>query len=283
MNDSQTGLVGVGAMGRGILKRLRAAGQRVRAFDVGEASRETARVGGAEVVETAAEAARGAMFIHVIVPNDDDATEAIAGRSGVLAGASAGALILLHSTILPTTTQILADLAAKKGVDLIDAPVTAVPDKLEAGEGKFLVGGPAASVERARAQLLLIGQSVDHFGPVGAGNVAKIAKASINASERVLWTEVLQIVSAGGLDLRQFLEFERETSPERYVTRWKTVFQIEGNRARSRPSTHLFRKDVFLAAKLADIYGLDVPMTQDAAKTAETWVDFWEKTGARRD
>jgi 3-hydroxyisobutyrate dehydrogenase-like beta-hydroxyacid dehydrogenase len=189
--------------------------------------------------------------------------------------------VLIHSTILPTTTLEVAARAAEHDVDVIDAPVTAVPTKFEIGEGQFMLGGPESLVQKAREYLLPIGKSFHHFGPLGAGNVAKIAKALINATERVAFNEVLEIAEAGGLDVRQFLEFERATALEPAAKRWEQVFTVENNHARPRPMTNLFNKDVFLAAKLAEVYGLDVPLTQSTAHTATRWLAAWAKDAAK--
>lgn len=274
-------LIGVGAMGRPFLELLRAAGQRVQAFDVDETCRRSAAERGAEVAESAAAAARGAAFIHVLVASDEQAQQAVAGQNGVLDGAEPGALILLHSTVLPQTTKHLAELAAQKRVDLIDAPVTAVPSVLAAGDSQFLVGGSADLVDKARAQLLVVGRSVLHFGPLGSGNVVKIAKALLNANDRVSLNETLEIVSAGGVDVRSFLNFERETRPQSSIAHWESLFTIVDNHARIRPATNLFRKDIFLAAKLAQSYGVDAPVTRGSAQTAVRWIDLWDKAGKK--
>jgi 3-hydroxyisobutyrate dehydrogenase len=272
----RVGLIGIGAMGRGLLKRLQLAGREVQAFDVSEAGRAAACDGGASVADTPAAAAQGAAFIHVIVASDEQTLDATLGSDGALAGAPAGALVLLHSTILPMTTQKVADAAKKVGVDVIDAPVTAVPRKFEAGEGQFLMGGPDEVVKKARDYLAPVGKSFFHFGPLGAGNVAKLAKALINASERVAINEVLQIAEAGGLDVKQFLNFERATALEPTVQRWEHVFNIENGHATPRPATNLFNKDIFLAAQLAEAYRIDAPLTQGAAQTAVKWVKAWK-------
>jgi 3-hydroxyisobutyrate dehydrogenase-like beta-hydroxyacid dehydrogenase len=268
-------------MGRGLLKRLRLAGRKVQAYDSSESGRRAAREGGAVLAETAAEAARGTPCIHVIVPADEHVLNVMLGADGVIAGAEIGALVLLHSTILPATTQEVAERAREHGVDVIDAPVTAVPAKFEIGEGQFLMGGPETLVQKARGYLQPIGKSFHHFGPLGAGNVAKIAKALINASERVAFNEVLQIAEAGGLDVRQFLEFERATALEPAAKRWEQVFTVENNHAHPRPMTNLFNKDIFLAAKLAEIYALDAPVTQSTAQTATRWLRVWAEDAAK--
>ena len=273
----QVALIGVGAMGRALLARLRGAGKEVRAYDVASAAQQAAREGGATVAASAAQAARGTACVHVIVASDEQTIDATLGADSVLQAAVPGTLIFLHGTIMPATTQRIAQAAAASNVDVIDAPIAAVPSRLQAGEAAFLVGGPAALVEKARPYLLQLGEAVHHFGPLGAGNVVKLARALMNAGERVLLSEVLAVLSAGGIDPRQFLEIESAENRPSNLARWEKNFEIENGQARHRPATNLFNKDVMLAAKLAALYGLDAPMSHGAADTAEKWVEEWAK------
>src|SRR6186997_1438977 len=98
-------LIGVGAMGRALLVRLRGAGKDVRAYDVTPAGMQAACDGGAAVAASAGEAARDAAFVHVIVASDDQTLDATLGAKGILADAAPGALVFLHGTILPDTTR----------------------------------------------------------------------------------------------------------------------------------------------------------------------------------
>ena len=271
----RVGLIGVGAMGKALLRRLRAVGIRVQAYDPSETARGAAHDGGAIVMNSPAEVGQGVQYIHVIVASDDQAIAATMGDQGVLAGAAAGTLIFLHSTVLPETTRQIAEAAARLRIDVLDAPTTAVPIQMEAGKGAFLMGGPQDLVDGSRAYLEQLGESVHHFGPLGAGNVAKLGTALINAGERVLLAEVLNLVEAGGLDLRQFLEMERQTGTTAPVLRWEKIYNIENGHARHRPSTNLFNKDIVLAAKLTETYALDAPLTQGTARTAAQWVKYW--------
>jgi 3-hydroxyisobutyrate dehydrogenase-like beta-hydroxyacid dehydrogenase len=275
--SNPVGLIGVGAMGRALLGRLRAAGRAVQAYDVAEPAQRAARDGGATLVASPAAAARGVALVHVIVVTDEQVIDAMTGRDGVLAGAAPGTLVLLHSTILPMTTERVAAAAAAQKVDVVDAPISAVPRRLEAGHGVFLLGGPQAPVDAARGHLLQLGEAVHHFGPLGAGNVAKLAKNLLSAGERIMLAEVLDLVAAGGLDLRQFLELERTTRAKPQAAEWERNFVIEDGHARHRPATNLFNKDVMLAAKLSQAYGLDAPLMQGAARTAARWVQDWAK------
>jgi 3-hydroxyisobutyrate dehydrogenase-like beta-hydroxyacid dehydrogenase len=268
-------------MGRALLLRLRGARKEVRAYDVTPLAQQAARDGGAVVMPSPAAASRDVSYVHVMVASDDQTTKAMLGSSGVLEAAAPGTLVLLHGTVLPATTQRIAEAAAEKHVDVIDAPITAVPKQLEAGKAAFMLGGPEALIDKARDYLLELGDNVHHYGPLGAGNVAKLARAMLNAGERVLIAEVLDMVEAGGLDPRQFLEIENAAGRPSKLALWQDIFIFENRHARHRPATNLFNKDVLLAAKLAESYGLDAPMSKGAARTARQWVADWAKLGSK--
>jgi 3-hydroxyisobutyrate dehydrogenase len=282
MSD-HVGLIGIGAMGLVLLNRIRMLGREVRAFDVSPAAMQKARDAGAQIAHSPAEAARGASHIHVIVPKDEHLLDVTLGPEGVLKAANPGALLLLHSTVLPKTTQRVADAAAEAKVDVLETTITGVPSRLEAGTAQLLVGGPEALVERSRDYLQSVIGTVHHFGPLGAANVAKIAAALVSGANRVVLAEALAIVEAGGLDPEQFLNVLREVGAKLPAERWEEIFVIKDGHAWPRPSTNLFRKDVGLAAKLAAGYGLDTPVTRGAAQTAARWVEEWDQMGATRN
>lgn len=282
MSD-QVALIGIGAMGLVLLKRLRMLGKEVHAFDVSPAAMQKARDAGALTAHSPAEAARGASHIHVIVPKDEQLVEVTLGPDGVLKEASPGALLLLHSTVMPKTTQGIAEAAAQAKVDVLETTITGVPSRLAAGNAQVLVGGSDALVDRSRDYLQKVIGPVHHFGPLGAANIAKLAAALVSGANRVVLAEALAIVEAGGLDPEQFLNVLREVGAKLPAERWEELFVIRDGHAWHRPSTNLFRKDVGLAAKLAQEFGLDAPVTQGAAQTALRWVKEWDETGVTRD
>jgi 3-hydroxyisobutyrate dehydrogenase-like beta-hydroxyacid dehydrogenase len=221
------GLVGVGAMGSALLTRLHKAGQQVQAFDLTEAARKRAQEAGATPVDSAAAAAKGARYIHVFVRSDAEVIEAVLGAKGVLAGAEPGSVVFLHSTILPTTTRQVAEAAAKRQIQVIDAPITAVPAKVQAGEATFLVGGPEELVKTVRPHLESLGKGMHHFGPLGAGNVAKLVKNLTNGTERVMIAQALMLAEAGGIDARQMLAVMQAEDHGSIVHSWEKAFTVE--------------------------------------------------------
>src|SRR5688500_11946550 len=108
----KVGFVGTGAMGSALLSRLKLAGGSAVAFDIAPKAMEAARAEGAEPAPTAKAVAQQSTIIDVVVRTDEEVLTCMLGDDGVLEGAAPGSLVLLHSTIRPTTTKKVALLAA---------------------------------------------------------------------------------------------------------------------------------------------------------------------------
>ena len=280
--DYQVGLVGVGNMGSALLECLVRAGAKVRAYDINESAMQAARAGGAEIVANAAETARGSKIVHVFVHNDQEIFDAALGANGVLAGAGKGATVILHSTILPSTTRRVAEEAKAKDVRVIDASVTSTPKYVRAGTAVFLVGGPDDVVAEIRPHLETIGKKVWHFGPLGSGNAAKLVKNLTNVMERALWIEALTIVQAAGMDPRQYAEMLKSVMRGSAVQDWEKIIEIRDDEiAPTRAGGGIFRKDVPHAITFVRELGLDLPLTQGTGETAARWLsEHRKKKGA---
>lgn len=271
-------LIGVGAMGSALLERLRLAQKQVRAYDIAALARTAAADAGAEIFASPAEAARSATMIHVFVRTDDEVLEAVCGKDGALAGAEPGAVLMLHSTILPGTTRLVADAAVEKHVRVLDVPITSVPARVRKGQAAFLVGGPNELVAEVRSYLETIGGVVYHFGPLGSGNVAKLAKNAMNAVERVMFAEMLRMAVTAGLDARRFLDMLRAEHHGSAVSDWEKVVTLKDSGPVMRPVTNLLNKDLPLAAEYARTINLDLPVTRQAAAEGQILIEAWTRS-----
>jgi 3-hydroxyisobutyrate dehydrogenase-like beta-hydroxyacid dehydrogenase len=261
----KVGMVGVGAMGSALLERLKLAGVQATVYDSYAPSLEAARSIGAKTASSAAALARESTLIDVVVRTDQDVLDCMTGKDGVLEGARAGALVLLHSTILPQTTLKVAEAAGRHGVHVIDACMLGVPRTVRAGNLNWVVGGPKESVERARPHLLMMGKQMFHMGPLGAGNVGKLMKNLVTGSETLIVHEAIQIGEAAGIPYREALEMMRQTSGESVLNRWQERFDPSGASSTPRAGTNIFDKDIPLAAELARKYGRNLPVTEQLA------------------
>jgi 3-hydroxyisobutyrate dehydrogenase-like beta-hydroxyacid dehydrogenase len=256
------GFVGTGAMGSALLSRLKLATVVATAFDIAPKAMEAARAEGAQTVPSAKAVAQSATIIDVVVRTDQEVLECMLGNNGVLEGAAPGSLVLLHSTIRPATTKKIAEAAADRRVNVIDACMTAVPSVVRQGGLTFLVGGQKAFFERAKPHLLHMGKDAVHMGPLGCGNVTKLFKNMVTASEALIVYEALQIAKAGGVSYKSALDLMKKTKSQHILDRWETRFDISGDELKFNPGMNLYDKDLPLAAEVGKSLGADIPVVE---------------------
>jgi 3-hydroxyisobutyrate dehydrogenase-like beta-hydroxyacid dehydrogenase len=256
------GFVGTGAMGSALLSRLKLANVVATAFDVAPQAMEAARAEGAQTAPSAKAVAQGATIIDVVVRTDQEVLECMLGNNGVLEGAAPGSLVLLHSTIRPATTKRIAETAADRRVNVIDACMTAVPSVVRQGGLTFLVGGQKAFFDRAKPHLLRMAKDAVHMGPLGCGNVTKLFKNMVTASEALIVYEALQIAKAGGVSYKAALDLMKKTKSQHILDRWETRFDISGDELKFNAGTNLYDKDLPLAAEVGKSLGADIPVVE---------------------
>jgi 3-hydroxyisobutyrate dehydrogenase-like beta-hydroxyacid dehydrogenase len=260
------GFVGTGAMGTALLSRLKIAGVPSTAFDIVPQALEQAEKLGSEPATSAKAVAQASTVIDVVVRSDQEVLHCTLGDNGIFEGASPGTLVLLHSTIRPATTKQVAQAAADKRVYVIDACMTGVPSVVREGGLTFLVGGQKALFNRARPHLLNMAKDAVHMGPLGCGNVTKLVKNLVTASEALIVYEAIQIAKAAGIDYRSALELMKKTQSDSVLSRWETRFDLSGPELKFNSGANLYDKDVPLAAEVGKELGADIPVTEQLAK-----------------
>jgi 3-hydroxyisobutyrate dehydrogenase-like beta-hydroxyacid dehydrogenase len=259
------GFVGTGAMGSALLSRLKLTDIQATAFDIAPAALEVARAEGAQTAPSAKAVAQVSTIIDVVVRTDQEVMDCTLGKDGILEGAAPGALLLLHSTIRPTTTRKVAEAAADKRVYVIDACMTAVPSAVRHGGLTFLVGGQKALFDRAKPHLLNMAKDAVYMGPLGCGNVTKLFKNMVTASEALIVYEALQIAKAAGIDYRAALALMQKTKSQSVLDRWETRFDLSGGDLKFKPGANLYDKDLPLAAEVGKALGAHIPLTEQLA------------------
>ena len=272
------GMIGTGAMGLALLERLKLAGVAdVICYDAYGPALDDARELGFTAVASAAEVAKRAMLIDVVVRTDQDMLDCMLGAGGVIAAAAPGSLILMHSSILPHTVKTVEAAARAKGVHAIDACMTGVPNTVRAGKLSFVVGGADELVERAKPHLLKMSQEVFHMGPIGTGAVGKLIKNMLGGAETLIVHEAIQIGIAGGIPYLKALEMMRRIGHDSVLNRWQNTFDASGADPLPRSGRNVLNKDIPLVAELARLLGSDTPITQQLAAAADRVVSANEK------
>jgi 2-hydroxy-3-oxopropionate reductase len=194
------GFIGLGIMGRPMVKNLIKAGHTVVAFDAFEKALESSVADGAERASSSKDVATRASIIITMVPDGPQVEEAVLGTGGVLEGAKAGTLVIDMTSINPAVSQKVAAACAAKGVDFVDAPVSGGEPKAIDGTLAIMVGGDQKVFEKAEPILKCLGSSVLLTGPVGAGNATKLANQIMVAGNIAAMGEALTLATSCGLD-----------------------------------------------------------------------------------
>lgn len=206
MRQNQTGsvgFIGLGTMGREMVRNLLKAGHQVTAFDiVGEAVAALA-ADGVRPAKSPADAAAGADIAITMLPDTPQVEDVIYGEAGLLASPPRGRLIVDMSTISPVTVRRMqADLQAA-GIDFIDAPVSGGPMGAKNATLTIMAGGDAAAFAKAEPFFRGMGTTITHVGAPGAGQAVKLCNQLICGINLQGVCEAIALARASGVDLDQ--------------------------------------------------------------------------------
>jgi 3-hydroxyisobutyrate dehydrogenase len=265
----RAGFIGLGNIGKPLASHLAPSGFETRVFDlVSDPVRELVGAG-AKPADSPREVAANADVIGICVPDDDHVRAVMRGENGVLAGAAPGAVVAIHSTVLPRTVVELGEEAGASGVALLDACVTGGDQRAAEGSVTYLVGGDASALEKARPFLEPSSERILHAGELGSGAKLKLA---INVLTYIQWAaaqESLNLAVASGLPAEIFEEAGRANGQltelqARYLVGQKLPKQArssEGFQRLVRGHMHTAEKDLAWALQLAREAGITLPVT----------------------
>lgn len=191
------GFLGTGLMGAPMVRRLAEAGHELTIWNRSP-QRAQALADCASVVEKPADVANGAEIIIAMLL-DGPTTRDVFVEGGVIEALAENTILIDMGSVDPKTDQDLATLAADRGSALIDAPVSGGVVGAEAGTLSIFVGGDVSTFEAAKPILSILGRPT-HLGPVGAGQMTKLANQLIVASTIGAVAEGLRLAEAGGCD-----------------------------------------------------------------------------------
>ncbi len=204
MDDRTVGFVGTGIMGESMALHLVKAGYRVKAWNRSPAKLLKLIGAGAEPCPTAAAAARDVAFL-ICMLSDGPTCDRVMFEEGVVAAMSRDAIVVVMSSIPVETAVAEARKCAEFGVRYLDAPVSGGQRGAQEARLAIMVGGGQGDFNAARELMSVMGRPV-LIGPVGSGQLAKIANQMIVASTIATVSEAFLLAERGGADLARVRE-----------------------------------------------------------------------------
>ncbi|SDH93161.1 3-hydroxyisobutyrate dehydrogenase [Pseudomonas benzenivorans] len=263
---TQIAFIGLGHMGLPMARNLLKAGFALKVFDLVPAAVAELAKDGAQAAGSAAEAVQGTDVVISMLPASRHVEGLYLGDNGLFARLAPGTLVLECSTIAPESARKVHQAAAARGLGMLDAPVSGGTAGAAAGTLTFMIGGEAATLEKARSIFAAMGKNIFHAGPDGAGQVAKVCNNQVLAVQMIATAEAMALGVANGLEPAVLAEIMRQSSGGNWTLEkynpWPGVME---NAPASKGYTggfmaELMAKDLGLAQEAAQVTASSTPM-----------------------
>ena len=256
----QIGFVGLGIMGRPMVRNLMKAGYSVTVYDIVSDAVEELASEGATPATSSDEVASKTDTIITMLPDSADSERAILGEGGVLAGAKKGSIIIDMSSIAPSMSQKIFQECAKEGVEMMDAPVSGGEPGAINATLAIMVGGKQEIFDQCYDLLSVMGSNVVLTGDIGAGNITKLANQIIVAANIEALSEAMVLAQKAGVDPERVFNAIRGGLAGSTVMEAKAPMMLDRNfRAGFRIRLH--QKDLRNVLQTAQELNVPLPVT----------------------
>jgi 3-hydroxyisobutyrate dehydrogenase len=209
---ARIGFIGLGNMGLPMAQNLIKAGHTVEGVDVNPAAIERLKAAGGTSVDMAGVAAARADVVITMLPAGSQVREVYLGAGGIVEDANSGTLLIDCSTIDVETARSVAVEAEKKGLMMLDAPVSGGVGGATAATLTFMVGGSEQAFVRAEHILQQMGKTIVHAGGPGNGQAAKICNNMILGISMIAVSEAFVLAEQLGLDHQKLFDISSKSS-----------------------------------------------------------------------
>jgi 2-hydroxy-3-oxopropionate reductase len=267
------GFIGLGIMGKPMVRNLVAAGWEVVVHNrsrgaVDELAGELSNVVPAN---NPREVADQVSMVVTMLPDSPDVEAVVFGDNGLLAGMNSGDLLVDMSTIAPATAIKVNDALKERGASALDAPVSGGDKGAIAGTLSIMVGGTEADFNRAHPMFDVVGATIVHCGQPGAGQIVKACNQVVVAIAYEAVSEALVLGSKAGVDPEKIIQVLNGGLAATKVLEMRGPTMIEHNFA---PGfrINLHRKDLGIALATGKENNVPLPVTAIVTEMYESLV-----------
>jgi 2-hydroxy-3-oxopropionate reductase len=255
------GFIGIGDMGRPMVKNLIRGKRIFYVYDVIKERSESLAETGAIVCQDIDDLARKSEIIFIMVRTETQVKNLLFNKDGIVNSLQPGTIIVCMSTMSPHTSKNIASRLKSKNIDMLDAPVSGGIKGAEKATLAIMVGGKQEIFQRILPYFKLMGQNVSFIGEYGSGQAAKAANQVIVTLTRAAVGEALLLAIKNGANpetVRRALTGGLADS---------TTLQTYGSRIAKKDEpvefdSPILRKDMNMVVKTAEKLGLDLPFSR---------------------
>ena len=206
MSDTTVGFIGLGIMGAPMAKNLLDAGYDVVGYNRSQEPVDEHAEYGGESGESPEDVTERVDVVITCLPDSPVVEDVLRREDGVLEGVSEGTVVVDMSTISPTTTEALAEEVSERGGEMLDAPISGGEEGAIDGSLSIMVGGDESTLEEHMDLFEVMGETVTHCGPSGAGQTTKACNQIVVAAQMVSVSEALVFAKKAGADLEAVVD-----------------------------------------------------------------------------
>jgi 3-hydroxyisobutyrate dehydrogenase len=206
MAIKRVGFVGLGIMGAPMAANLLKAGYSLTVWNRTPSRMEPLLALGASAASSPAAVAAASDVTLSCVTNSPDVEAVALGPNGVAEGATPGSVYIDCSTISPETARRVAAELSRRGIAMLDAPVSGGDVGARAGTLAIMAGGEAEVFARCLPVLQAIGKTIVHVGPAGSGQVVKLCNQVAGGLNLLAMAEAISLARSAGVDPAKMLE-----------------------------------------------------------------------------
>ena len=225
----RVGFVGVGRLGGHLAASLLRAGFALSVHDLDRSAARRLEEAGAEWADSPAAAARGADAAVTCLPSPHAVAAVVEGADGVVTSLGPGATWIDMSTNDRRELLRLAEIAARKGIATLEAPVTGGTHRAATGDITVIVGGDERVVEAHMALLSAMGDQVFHVGPLGLASDLKVITNMLAFVHLIACGDALMLAKRAGIDLGLAFSVIRASSGTSFVHETERQLVLNGS------------------------------------------------------
>jgi 3-hydroxyisobutyrate dehydrogenase-like beta-hydroxyacid dehydrogenase len=254
------GFVGLGVMGSQMVNRLLDKGHNVTGYNRTRTKAEWLIKRGMRWADSPRAVAQAADVVFTMVTNSAALAAITEGPDGILAGLSAGKILVDMSTVSPTVSRALAPNVREKGADMVDSPVSGSVITLQEGKLSVMVAGRRETFERVKPLLLDIGPKVTYVGDNGLALSMKIATNLSLAVQMLAFCEGVLIAEKSGIARETAVDVLTHSAVASPMIQYRGPFILRMPEE-AWFDVNMMQKDMLLAMELGRQLNVPLPTT----------------------
>jgi len=262
MPEKKLGFIGLGEMGRPMVKNLVNAGYSVIVWNRSQPGIDECVGYGATAGTSPRDVAEKSDIVITMVVSSEDVSSVVLGPNGVIEGAHPGLIVIDTSTISPKVSREVAEKLDKKGVRMLDAPVSGYDIGAKAGTLAIMVGGSEDAFQECLPIFNVLGENIVHMGTEnGAGHSTKLCNQILCGLGILATCEAFTLAKKSHIDVEKMFSVVRSgVAASPLLNRFGAgILEANSKGSRAARKRDVFRKDLGLIVEAARDTGASLP------------------------